>query len=114
MVFLYLTSSYIYWNKSEQICKQLVSLNLDLLEREIMEVQNRQEIIAGNSAVKQAVSYYMEESPKINYNMQEEEWFSSIAEQINMDTCYISGIHDREYLVNETEGKREICHSGYL
>lgn len=151
MVLLYLTSSYIYWNKSEQICKQLVSLNLDLLEREIMEVQNRQEIIAGNSAVKQAVSYYMEEaprnytkelyyqwdidgimnllagrknvsaayivdksgrilcfykeSPKINYNMQEEEWFSSIAEQINMDTCYISGIHDREYLVNETEEK---------
>lgn len=151
IVLLYITSSRIYWDKSELLCEQLVSLNLDLLENEILEVQNRQQMIARNGTVRRAVSYYKEaekkdyteelyrqreidevvnrladrnnvsaayivdkkgeiiyfykESPKIDYNMQDEEWFQGITEKIMMDTCYISGIHDRNYLVNETEEK---------
>ncbi len=149
IVLLYLTTSRIYWEKSEQLCEQLVSLNLDLLEKEILEVQSRQKLIAGNAAVRKAVAYYTsdterdytkelhfqrdievvvnmlaeqnnvsaaylvnksgdivyfyKESPKIKYNMLQEKWFSSVTEGINMDTCYISGIHDRKYLVNETQ-----------
>lgn len=148
---LYFTNNRIYWNKSRQLCEQLVSVNLDLLDNEIMDVQNRQVVIARNSSVRQAVGYYesrsqrdypaelryqreiaevvdtlaqgknvsaayivdrdgniiyfYKESPKISYNMQQEKWFTTLTEEISMDTCYISGIHDREYLVNETDDK---------
>lgn len=143
----------IYWNKSVQLCEQLVSLNLDLLNNQIMAIQESQENIAKNAAVKETVSYYNEtrerdysrdygaelqyrrrlddvfnllaksaevsgayiidkegkyiyfykQSPKVGYNMLDEEWYSSLAESVYMDICYVSGFHDRDYLVNKKD-----------
>ena len=47
--------------------------------------------------------YFYRESPKVGYNMMEEEWYRSLTDGIYMDTCYVSGIHSRDYLVNETK-----------
>lgn len=149
----------IYWDKSVQLSEQLVSLNLDLLNNQIMDIQESQEIIAKNAAVKETVSYYNEaykntgeeknidaskrnyaaelqyrrklddvfnqlakssevsgayiidkqgkyiyfykESPKVGYDMLEEGWYKNLVDSVYMDICYVSGFHDRNYLVNE-------------
>lgn len=142
-------SSRVYWNKSFQLCEQLVNLNLNLLNDQITEIQQTQEYIAKNEVTKEAALHYSEhgeknyslelqyqrmlddvfnlfsknievrgayivdtegnyfyfykESLKINHNMLNEEWYQSLTEEINMDTCYVSGYHDRTYLVNETD-----------
>lgn len=146
---MYFIYSSVYQDKSWKLCEQLVDLNLEALNNQVMELQNRQEMIAKNETVKSAVRYYnagaerdyqaelqyrreldeifylfaysekvsaayildrdgryiyfYRESPKINYNLNSEEWYRSLTEGINMDTCYVSGIHDRDYLVNKTE-----------
>lgn len=146
---MYLINCSVYQDKSWQLCEQLVSLNLEALNSQITELQNRQEMIAKNETVKNAVRYYdtyaqkdydaelqyrrslddifylfaysdkvsaayildkngtyiyfYRQSPKVGYNMLEEQWYRSLTEGINMDTCYVSGIHSRDYLVNETQ-----------
>lgn len=151
-VVMYLISSRVYWNKSWALCEQLVSLNLDLLNNQAIEVQNQQEMVAKNDEVKKAVQYYnnavvkdydkelkirrkldevfylyarnnmvssayiidsqgrylyfYRESPKVGYNMLEQEWYSTLIDEIYMDTCYVSGIHERTYLVNDSD---ELC-----
>lgn len=139
----------IYWNKSVQLCEQLVSLNLDLLNNQIMSIQENQEMLAKNAAVKETVSYYnatqmrdygaelqyrrklddvfnllakspevsgayiidkegkyiyfYKQSPKVGYNMLDEEWYSRLVDSVYMDICYVSGFHDRKYLVNKKD-----------
>ncbi len=141
--------SNIYGDKSYQLCEQLVSVNLELLNNNILEIQRTQKIIAQNTAVKEAVKYYRnvevkdygkelqyaraldeelyllaensgvssayiidkegnyiyfyKESLKQGYNMLQEEWYRSLTEKINMNICYVSGLHDRGYLVNEND-----------
>ncbi len=145
---MYVINCRVYQDKSWQLCEQLVNLNLDALNQQVMELQNRQEMIAKNDTVKEAVRYYntcterdysaelryrraldeifylfaysekvsaayildkngayiyfYRQSPKIGYHMTDEEWYRSLTESIQMDTGYVSGIHDRAYLVNET------------
>lgn len=149
MLTVYLVSSRVYLNKSWQLCEQIVSLNLDLLNTQITEVQNRQQMIARNDVVKEMVGYYdhlkekdyglqlsyqrqldelfylfsynsnvsaayiidengkyiyfYKKSPKIDYNMLEEKWYADLIADIHMDTCYLSEIHERDYLVNKTD-----------
>lgn len=149
---VYLVSSRVYLDKSWQLCEQLVGLHLDLLNNQIAEVQNRQEMIAKDKIVEEAVDYYLhleekdydlqlkyqrqlnelfylfgysakisaayiidqdgeyiffyKQSPKIGYNMLDETWYTAVIDGIYMDTCYVSEIHTREYLVNETD---ELC-----
>lgn len=148
-VAMYLINGRVYQDKSWQLCEQLVNLNLEALNSQVMELQNRQEMIAKNETVKNMVCYYdtysrrdydaelqyrralddifylftysdkvsaayildkngnyiyfYRESPKVGYNMMEEEWYRSLTDGICMDTCYVSGIHSRDYLVNETK-----------
>lgn len=149
---VYLVSSRVYLDKSWQLCEQLVGLQIEQLNNQIAEVQNRQEMIAKDSVVREAVEYYShlkekdygrqlryqreldelfylfgynakisaayiidgngkylyfyKQSPKVGYNMQEEPWYTSVTDGIYMDTCYVSEIHSRDYLVNETD---ELC-----
>ncbi len=49
--------------------------------------------------------YFYKEALKQNYNMLDEEWYKSLIDSIYMDTSYVSGLHDRKYLVNETDEK---------
>lgn len=146
---IYLVSSRIYLNKAWQLCEQIVSLNLELLNTQVIEVQNRQQMIAKNDIVKDAVDYYnhlgerdyglqlsyqrqldelfylfsysskvsaayiideagnfiyfYKQSPKVDYNMLGETWYTGLIEDIRMDTCYVSEIHGRDYLVNKTD-----------
>lgn len=148
-IVIYLVSSKVYWDKSLQLCEQLVNLNLELLNDQVVEVQNRQEMLAKDDVVKEVVGYYdnlkekdyglqlqyqrqlnerfylfgysdkvsaayildrngkylyfYKESPKVGYNMLEEDWYTALIDGINMDTCYVSGIHSRDYLVNDTD-----------
>lgn len=51
-------NSNIYERKSWKLCGQMVNLNLNLLNSQIAEIQNRQEMIAKNDVVREAVSYY--------------------------------------------------------
>lgn len=150
VIIMYLIASRIYWNKSRQLCEQLVSLNLDLLNNQVMEVQNWQEMIAKNETVREAVHYYSskssrdysrelyfqrelddifylfsqnrkisnayivdqdgryiyfyKESPQVDYNMLEQAWYSGLVSEINMDTCYVSEFHGKDYLINNTDG----------
>lgn len=50
--------------------------------------------------------YFYKESLKQDYNMREEAWYRSLTDGIVMNTSYVSGLHDRDYLVNE---KKEPC-----
>lgn len=50
--------------------------------------------------------YFYRESLKKDYNMRQEAWYSTLTDDIFMNTSYVSGIHDRNYLVNE---KQEPC-----
>ncbi len=148
-ILIYVFSSRIYLNESWKLCEQLVSLNLELLNGKMIEVQNRQEMIAQNDTVKEMVFYYNDltqrdyprelnyqrelteifnmaaqsaeinsffiiskegrflyfykESPKIGYDMRELSWYRSLVEKIDIDACFVSDIHDREYLINDTE-----------
>lgn len=138
-----------YGQKSYELCEQLVSLNLNLLDNQIMDIQKVQETVAKNAQVKETVEYFhqqtkkdygtellywrkMEEvfnmlaknkeisgaymidksgkfiyahkkSPKMEYDMLTESWYSDLVETISMDNCFVSGLHDQKYLVNETE-----------
>ncbi len=149
MVLIYFFSSRIYLKESWKLCEQLVSLNLELLNRKMSEVQSRQEMIAKNETVKEMVCYYnsdtqrdfsrelkyqrelneifnmsaqsteiqsffiidndgkflyfYRESPKTGYNMRELSWYRSFVDSIDIDACFVSDIHDREYLINNTE-----------
>lgn len=131
---------------SSQLCEQLVSLNLDILNNKMIETERTQEIIASNRVVREAVqyfsdsemrdyakeleyrramddvfyvltknskisnayivsldgsySYFYKESLAYDHNMLKQEWFRQTIDKIAMKTCYVTGLHDRSYLVN--------------
>lgn len=137
---------------SSQLCEQLVSLHLDILNRKMIETQRTQEIIAANRVIREAVryfadrkepdygreleyrrnmddvlymltknskinnaylvgldgnySYFYRESLRYGHNMLEEEWYRQAIEKITMNTCYMTGLHDRDYMVN---AQKENC-----
>jgi two-component system sensor histidine kinase YesM len=137
----------VYWKKSYQLCEQLVSLNLNLLNNQIMQVQKMQEYIGANESVHNAVNhynnigerdygleikyqreldeifyllatgsmvsnayiisqqgkyiYFYKDSLKVNYNMLQEQWYKSLVDDIHINVSYVSGLHNRNYLVNE-------------
>jgi two-component system sensor histidine kinase YesM len=137
-----------YWNKSYQLCEQLVSLNLNLLNNQIMQIQRMQEFIASNNSVNNAVEFYnnrgqrdyvkelkyqreldkifymmatgslvsnayiidkhgtyvyfYKDSLKSNYNMHEEDWYQALIDNIILNVSYVSGLHNRSYLVNDS------------
>ena len=139
----------VYWNKSYQLCEQLVSLNLNLLNNQIIQIQKMQEYITRNNAVKNIVEYYKDhterdygvelkyqrdldsifyvlaegamvdnayiidkqgnyiyfyrESLKVKYNMLQEKWYKELLDNIKMNVSYVSGLHDRNYLVNNRD-----------
>ena len=151
-VAIYLITSRIYWEKTGKLCEQMVDMNLELLNTEVAELQNRHEMIAKNADVKEAVSYFQneeatdypkeiqiqrkltdifylyaqsdkvvsayiidkkgecryfyKESPKVGYNMMNQEWYRNLTDDIVMDTCYVSEIHDKSYLVNH---QKDLC-----
>lgn len=132
---------------SSQLCEQLVSLNLDILNNKMIETERTQEIIASNRVVREAVqyfsdsetrnyakeleyrramddvfyvltknskisnayivsldgsySYFYKESLAYDHNMLKEEWFRQTIDKITMKTCYVTGLHDRSYLIND-------------
>lgn len=47
--------------------------------------------------------YFYKDSLKYGHNMLEEEWYRQTVEKITMNTCYVTGLHDREYMVNAQE-----------
>lgn len=142
----------VYWKKSYHLCEQLVSLNLTLLNSQIMDIQRTQEVLVNDISVRKAVScysgatqnnyqdelvhrrnldevfYLLErnesirsayiintegtciyayiQSLKTDCNMLEEKWFTELLGRVKMNTCYISDVHGRSYLVND---KGEQC-----
>lgn len=141
----------LYWEKSYRMCEQLVSLNLNLLNRQIMDIQRSQDVVVKNAQVRAAAAYYKERterdyleelkfqrrldevfydlergeeirnafivntegecvyayirSLKVGFDMREVPWFSQLTQEIRMNTCYISGVHDRSYLVTDDQGE---------
>lgn len=47
--------------------------------------------------------YFYKDSLKYGHNMLKEEWYRQTVEKITMNTCYVTGLHDREYMVNAQE-----------
>lgn len=151
-VAIYIITSKIYWEKTGKFVEQMVDMNLEMLNTEVAEIQNRHEMIAKNADVKNAVSYFQnqgnrdyqleienqrrlteifylyaqsdkitsayiidrkgecryfyKESPKVGYNMLHQDWYRNLTEEIVMDTCYVSEIHDKSYLINRQD---ELC-----
>lgn len=141
----------VYRTKSYGMCEELASLNLTLLNSQIMDIQQTQDIIGKNAAVREAVSYFSKaaekdylaelkiqrslddvfytqerssgiwnayiidtggqclysyiRSLKVGLDMREIPWFSQLLSQIKMNTCYVSDVHDRSYLVTEADGE---------
>lgn len=139
----------VYENKYYQLCDQLVSLNLNLLNNQVSQVQRTQEILASNGVITDAVRlfqtsgerdygaelarwrnmdevfytlaqksgisnayivdpegnylYFYKKSLKKDYNMLQEDWYRKLAETVYMNTCYVSELHSRNYLVTDTE-----------
>lgn len=139
----------VYENKYYQLCDQLVSLNLNLLNNQVSQVQRTQEILASNGVITNAVRlfqasgerdygaelerwrnmdevfytlaqksgisnayivdpegnylYFYKKSLKKDYNMLQEDWYRKLAETVYMNTCYVSELHSRNYLVADTE-----------
>ena len=151
-VAIYFITSRIYWEKTGRFAEQMVDMNLEMLNTEVAEIQNRHEMIAKNADVKNAVLYFQDqenrdyqleiefqrkltdifylyaqsnkissayivdkkgecryfykESPQIGYNMLSQDWYRNLTEEIVMDTCYVSEIHDKSYLINRQD---ELC-----
>lgn len=141
----------VYQEESYRMCEELVRLNLNLLNRQIMEIQRTQDVVGKNAAVREAMSYYagreernyLEElnyqrtldevfytlerssgiwnaylvdtqgecvyayirSLKVGQDMRTEPWYAQLMEKVRINTCYISDVHDRSYLVTENDGK---------
>ena len=141
----------VYRDNSYRTYEELVRLNLSLLNRQVMEIQQTQDVVGKNAAVRDAMAYYahrddrdyLEElnyqrkldevfytlersdaicnaylvdvqgscvyeyirSLKVGHDMRTEPWYAELTERIRMNTCYISGVHDRSYLVTENEGE---------
>ncbi len=47
--------------------------------------------------------YFYGQSLIKDYNLLREDWYEKIIEEIRLNTCYVSGIHDRTYLVNNRD-----------
>ncbi len=45
--------------------------------------------------------YCYQESMKVGYNMRDQDWYRMLTDSISVDTCYASGLHGKEYLVND-------------
>lgn len=47
--------------------------------------------------------YFYKESLQYDHNMLQEEWYRQTVENISMNTCYVTPLHDRNYMVNDRE-----------
>ena len=54
-------STYICRMQTSRLCRQLVSVNLDLLNGKILDIQKSQQNIAKTDKVKEVVRYYKEQ-----------------------------------------------------
>lgn len=134
--------------QASSLCRQLVSVNLDLLNSKIMDIQRSQQNIAKAEPVRNIVRYHREreerdyrqeleyqrqledlfyllvedsevtgaylidrsgkylyfyqESLKVGYNMRDQEWYRELTDSIYMNTCFASGLHGTDYLVNDS------------
>lgn len=84
----------VYWKKSYQLCEQLVSLNLNLLNNQIIQVQKMQEYICANESVYKAVNHYksIEERDyglEIKYQRELDEIFYLLATGSMISNAYI-------------------------
>lgn len=61
MMLMSLVMGNLYWNQHYQMCRQLVSANMDLLDTQVMQIERTQEIIVANASVKEVVQYYSEQ-----------------------------------------------------
>ncbi len=59
----------VYWGNACQLCEQLVSLNLNMLENQIMNIQKVQENIAKNAQIREAAAYFCRQAEK-DYGME--------------------------------------------
>lgn len=44
--------------------------------------------------------YFYKDSLQYGHNMLDEEWYQQTIEKISMNTCYVTGLHDKAYMVN--------------
>lgn len=47
--------------------------------------------------------YFYKDSLKYGHNMLEEDWYRKTIEKISMNTCYMTGLHDKAYMVNHQD-----------
>lgn len=50
--------------------------------------------------------YFYKESLQYGHNMLQEEWYRQTVEKVSMNTCYVTPLHDRNYMVNN---RKEDC-----
>lgn len=47
--------------------------------------------------------YFYKDSLKYEHNMLDEDWYKKTIEKISMNTCYMTGLHDKAYMVNNQD-----------
>lgn len=94
MILMSLVMGNLYWNQYYQMCTQLVSANMELLDTQVMQIERTQEIIATNASVKEAVQYYAEQtehdySRELFYYRSMEDIFHVFDENPEVKSAYI-------------------------
>lgn len=144
-------SNRMYTKQSFAFCENAVRLNLNLLEKRLLQIQEGQRMMAEDPQMKEIIKYrdtsepldysielyhqrdvsdkfsvlfrnseienayiintqgdclYFYKSPVRSGKIMEQQWFREVIESASMSTSYISGVHDKSYLINE---KKEQC-----
>lgn len=139
-----------YTKQSSAFCENAVRLNLNLLEKRLLQIQEGQRMMAEDPQMREIIKYrdtneqidysvelyhqrdvsdkfsvlfrnseienayiintqgeclYFYKSPVRSGKIMEQEWFREVIESASMSTSYISGVHDKSYLINESQEK---------
>lgn len=141
-------SNRMYTKQSFAFCENAVRLNLNLLEKRLLQIQEGQRMMAEDPQMKEIIKYrdtsepldysielyhqrdvsdkfsvlfrnseienayiinkqgdclYFYKSPVRSGKIMEQQWFQEVIESASMSTSYISGVHDKSYLINESK-----------
>lgn len=141
-------SNRMYTKQSFAFCENAVRLNLNLLEKRLLQIQEGQRMMAEDPQMKEIIKYrdtsepldysielyhqrdvsdkfsvlfrnseienayiintqgdclYFYKSPVRSGKIMEQQWFREVIESASLSTSYISGVHDKSYLINESE-----------
>ncbi len=93
MVLVCAISNKAYWDKSWELCEQLVRANLNILDSQTIEVEKSQQMIAQNDKVMEFVSYHNRQEKdytfELIYRRKLDEIFNMISERSEINAAYI-------------------------